>query len=67
MSNEEGPPSWKRGICYTIFPVQTGTMAERQTPSRFHLKDIASNLRRTVADIRPFKNSQQQPGHYVRI
>jgi len=42
-------------------------MAERQTPSRFHLKDIAIHLRRTVADIRPFKNTQQQPGHYVRI
>jgi len=67
MSNEEGPPSWKRGICYTIFPVQTGTMAERQTPSRFHLKEIATHLRRTVADIHPFKNKEQRLGHYFRL
>src|SRR5947209_18869528 len=42
-------------------------MAERQTPNRFNLKEIATHLRRTVADIHPFKNKEQQPGHYFRI
>ena len=42
-------------------------MAEKQTPSRFHLKEIATHLRRAVADIHPFKYKEHQPGHYFRL